>query len=248
MCGWTRRATIEETGCAQRMDATKADDVSIGDKAWYWFLGGALYDTANPRDIPERTRFIQTLKLSRRPSFLERASTDGGAGAPANDRKGATERKCAPRGELRADAGQAPLDYARFLAVLLTGPASVTSAGGADKVLASIPRRIESRATRSAFALGILWRELGRIPAGRTALVQLLESGQSADAIARPWSCSRGPHRAVRNASSSRGCSGASSRRSRYSNQGEPVFFFRRAARAGRQRISRRRRAMPARC
>lgn len=182
---WRLRAGLAALQLGQRAeaqtnwDAIREPEVAADDLAWYRFLTGALWDTATPRDVTKaNTFYIQAEALA--PTVMARARFQL-AGERVRLRlfgRPQEEDLRKARENARQFAGQAfGYEAAKNYAVMLAESGRRDEAvEGLQRVLATAP--VQERAARDEvrFVLGLIG-DRTRAGAGRTALVQLLESG-----------------------------------------------------------------------
>ena len=189
---WHLRAALaalqlrkRETAQAE-LDLIKSDDVAPADRAWYWFLTGALYDTVAVRDgaaIAKANEFY---------SKAEAAATTGLAKArfqlaaervrlrPPGVPKEADLKPARDNYE-RFQGTQLGYDFAKSYAVMLDALSrkgeAVTFLQG---VLVPIQRRERDAWDTLRLVLGVIG-DKSRNGAGRRALTELVESGNNAE-------------------------------------------------------------------
>ncbi|MSU64882.1 MAG: tetratricopeptide repeat protein [Opitutus sp.] len=187
---WHLRAGLaalqrRQRGTAQgEWDATKVDELSTADRAWYWFLAGALWDTAPVRDISRANEFY-TRAESAAPTELVRARFQLAGeevrlrmlGAPTREVLEQT-RKSFEQWQGSATGYQFAQSYAVMLSLLERAGEAVQFIQ--RQVLLGLPPAERSWRDQFNFLVGLIG-DRGRAGAGRVALNQLLESGTNAE-------------------------------------------------------------------
>lgn len=186
---WRLRMGLAETQLKQfgaaraEADRINVDDLQRPDRAWFWFLRGALYDTAPVRDITEANKYY-VLAESEAPSDFARATF-----MAAEQRVRLTLVTYSPADvealrtayEAEQQKGRAAYQMAEDLAVRLDATGKRAEAVRfLSGVLGRIPHAERHWTDRLRMLLGLIGdRRSGG--AGRNALTQLLENGTVAD-------------------------------------------------------------------
>ncbi|MEO6244291.1 MAG: tetratricopeptide repeat protein [Opitutaceae bacterium] len=160
-------------------DAIKGDEISATDRAWYWFLTGALWDTAAVRDTTKANEFYLKAQAAAATELTRARFQLAGEQVRLRllDRPSdASIRQM--RDTAKQYAGR-PVGYdaARTLAVALAESGQRAEAVTTlESTLRAMPARERGVIDELRFTLGMIGdRGLGG--AGRNALVQLLETG-----------------------------------------------------------------------
>jgi hypothetical protein len=173
---------LRNRGAAQaEWDVIVADDVSLEDKPWYWFLGGALYDTAIPREEQRANQFYRNAEFSADTELMkarfqlagERVRLGTMHQPTADDSRRSLEGYRANQG------GPIVHEFARYHAVMLNETGHHKEAVDfLSQALLAVPQQNRTARDEMRFFLGVLG-DRQRNGAGRNALIQLLETGQS---------------------------------------------------------------------
>jgi TolA-binding protein len=162
--------------------AIKEGELSAADRGWFYFLQGALFDLATVQDITKANEFYlkaenaATTDLARARFQLAAEEVRLRLAAPTPAQLDATKKN------YDQFQGRAPgYDFARSYAVMLDmsgkKPEAVKFLQG---VLLMLPPTERARWDDFRFLLGLIANR-GRDVEGRTALIQLLETGSNAD-------------------------------------------------------------------
>jgi cellulose synthase operon protein C len=164
-------------------DAINPDEVSLADKPWYWFLGGALYDTATPRDEKRANQLYNNAEFAATTELSKARFQLAGERVRLSTLTKPTEAEAQRALEgYRSFQGQVlGYQYARYHAVVLTELEQRDKAVDfLTRAIAAIPAQDRQARDDMRLFLGVLGNR-ERNGAGRNALTQLLESGQSAE-------------------------------------------------------------------
>lgn len=165
-------------------DATNPEELPPGDLAWYWFLAGALYDTASPQDISKANEYYVKAEQAA-PTALARARFQLAAEQVRLWGLGVPEAPVLEQARRNYEQWQGRTEgyrYAQVYAVLL---AKANRAADAiqflqRQVLQTLPAAERHWRDEFNLLLGLIG-DRGANPAGRAALAQLLESGANAE-------------------------------------------------------------------
>ncbi len=158
-------------------DAIKADEIAAEDRPWYWFLTGALYDTATPREVTRANDFYRAAE-NEAATELARARFQLAAEqvrlhdvAPPTDEQLRAARQNAEKWQ-GLGYGFAK-DYVAMLARRNQGAEAIA---WLNRELLSMPPQQREWRDEFLFLLGLL-ADRSRNGPGRLALVQLLATG-----------------------------------------------------------------------
>ncbi len=158
-------------------DALRPEDLSSSDRAWYWFLAGALYDMAPVRDVKKANEYYLRAE-SAAESELSRARFQLAAEevrlrllARPTDADLRQVRENYERFEGRSTG----YDFAKTYAVMLAEMGRQPEAIAFLKRI-TVPRQERAARDEINFVLALI-ADRGRHPDGRNALIQLLETG-----------------------------------------------------------------------
>jgi TolA-binding protein len=165
-------------------DIIKADDVPFADRAWYWFLTGALYDTVPYRDgatIAKANQYYTNAELAATTELararFQLAGEQVRMSLLANPSESALRqvRETYENFKGRTLGHDSAKSYAVMLASLGRRSEAATFL---ERVLVTVPAQERAARDEMRFVLGLIG-ERGKGGAGRNALNQLLESGQN---------------------------------------------------------------------
>ncbi len=160
-------------------DAIKADEVPEADRAWYWFLTGALYDTAPVRDLRRANEFYTraegaaTTELARARFQLAGEQVRLRLFGRPTEAALKQARENADNNAGRPVGYDAQRTYAVMLAESGQRALAITTL---ELALRGVPARERGVIDEMRFTLGLIG-DRGRGGAGRNALTQLLENG-----------------------------------------------------------------------
>lgn len=162
----------------QEVAATKAEELTADDRAWLFFLQGALYDLGTVQDITKANEFYlkaeaaATTDLARARFQLAAEEVRLRLAAPTQAQIDATKRS------YDQFQGRAPgYDFARAYAVMLDMSGKKSEAlKFLQVVMLTLPPSERARRDDFRFITGLIANR-GRDLEGRNALIQLLETG-----------------------------------------------------------------------
>ncbi len=165
-------------------DATKVDDLTTADRAWYWFLAGALWDTAPVRDISKANEFYIRAESSAPTELVRTRFQLAGEevrlrmlGGPSREVLEQT-RKSYEQWQGSATGYQFAQSYAVMLSMLERPGDAVQFLQ--RQVLLALPAAERGWRDQYNFMIGMIG-DRGRTGAGRIALNQLLETGTNSE-------------------------------------------------------------------
>lgn len=162
-------------------DTLRPEELSAADLPWYWFLGGALYDTAAVRDVT-RANDLYSRAEGAAQTDLARARFQLAAEIVRFRQHGvATEAGMNQTLEnyQRFQGRSFGYEAARTYAIMRAESGQVADAiAFLQRILLTLPPQERGWRDELNFVLGLI-AERGRTPAGRAALNQLLETGSS---------------------------------------------------------------------
>ena len=161
-------------------DSLRVEDLPELDRPWFWFLAGALYDSATPRDVRRANENYRKAELASSTDLARARFQLAGEevrlrllGRPSDaDLKQAKDN--AERFPGQAFGYSATGSYAMMLAAAGQRAESVAVL---QRVLIGVPAQERVARDELRFRLGLVG-DRGRNGAGRNALNQLLENGQ----------------------------------------------------------------------
>ncbi len=160
-------------------DAIKADDVTEADRAWYWFLTGALWDTAPVRDLRRANEFYLKAEAAAKTEFVRARFQLAGEEVRLRLFGRPTEAAIKQVRETAKQFQGLPQGYdaLRISAVMLAESGQRAQAiANLELDLRGVPARERGVIDEMRFTLGLIG-DRGRGGAGRNALTQLLETG-----------------------------------------------------------------------
>lgn len=162
-------------------DAIVGEEVPLADKPWYWFLGGALYDTATPRDERRANQFYSNAELAATTELARAYFQLAGERVRLRmlQRPTAVELNTALENHRVNQGTEIGYRFAKHAAVVMSELGQRREAVEfLSRVLATIPA--PERRVRDDLRLwvGVLGDRTRNGP-GRAALVQLVETGQN---------------------------------------------------------------------
>ena len=171
--------TRKRAQAQSQQEGIRADELADGDRPWYWFLTGALFDTASPRDVTRANEYYRRAEMAA-PTELARARFQLAGeqvrlrllGRP-NDADLRQAKENAERFLGRSFGYDATRNYAVMLAA---GGQRAEAVSTLQRVLAGIPAQERAARDELRFVLGLIG-DRGRSGAGRNALTLLLENG-----------------------------------------------------------------------
>jgi cellulose synthase operon protein C len=161
-------------------DAIRLDELPLADRPWYWFLTGALWDTATPRDRTRANDFY-TRAENEAPTLLARARFQLAAEQVRlrlGRRLSESDIRQAREGYERFAGRSIGYDYARDYAIMQheAGNASEAVAFLNQRVLPVLPAQERGWRDEFEFLLGLM-DDPRRSGPGRDALGRLLANG-----------------------------------------------------------------------
>jgi len=170
-------------GARDQIERINVDQLTLPDRAWFWFLQGVLADAATPRDVPRANKNYQNAEQDApndfaRANFLAAEQRTRLTLVPYTPAELDQLRRAYEAEQQRGrPAYQLAEDYAVRLDALKQTNEAVKFLGD---TIVRIPRAESTWTDRLRFLLGMVG-DRTRGGAGRNALNLLLEQGQTAD-------------------------------------------------------------------
>jgi predicted negative regulator of RcsB-dependent stress response len=163
-----------------RWDSIREDEVPPADRPWYWFFMGVLYDTATPRDVTRANGAYRKAEAEAATELAEARFQLAGELARLEqiERPSPESVELAKRNFEQSLRGGTAYNYAEQYAAKLS---MVDRRADAvqflqREVLLGLPRHETAWRDKFNFLLGLIGNR-GKGGPGRTALIQLLETG-----------------------------------------------------------------------